>query len=209
MSFLDSVREQSPNKADTFRTKIDKINERIQTSSDRQATSKSSDPKDWTRSYEFWSRYDDVEDLQDKKSVAETQLGTLLDQAPGLMDHYHDHSDERKIFELPEPEKLTICAHHREMGNFLFDEGLFPKAAEQYQIALSYYEYCFPENPKDTAALDDMRHACLCNISMCYYRLGHLRKAIESASHVLAEDSRSVKALCRRAQAYLALDEYG
>jgi hypothetical protein len=63
---------------------------------------------------------------------------------------------------------------------------------EHYQIAISYYEYCFPgegegEGDKNTpqTELDALRHACLCNLSLCYLRLGSFRLAEESASLVL------------------------
>lgn len=127
-----------------------------------------------------------------------------------------------------------MCESHRELGNMLFAEGLeyLPKAAEQYQVvialtsvdknqnnssiipqsiqALSYYEYCFPETPEAQEHLENLKYACHCNISLCYYRMGYLREAVNAAT--LAIRSRDVeagaKAYFRRAQAYRALDEY-
>lgn len=46
---------------------------------------------------------------------------------------------ERKIFELPEWEKMILCERHRAVGNYLFQEGLYPKAAEQYQLVYKHY----------------------------------------------------------------------
>jgi hypothetical protein len=40
---------------------------------------------------------------------------------------------ERKMFNMPEEEKIKFCERHRVLGNYLFEEGLLPKAAEQYQ----------------------------------------------------------------------------
>jgi hypothetical protein len=40
---------------------------------------------------------------------------------------------ERKMFELPEEEKMVFCERHRLLGNFLYAEGVLPKAAEQYK----------------------------------------------------------------------------
>lgn len=162
---------------------------------------------DWTSIYAQWSSWEDVEELSNLKEKEEARMTEILER-PSFMGHYHDHSEERKFFELPESSKMSLCERHRQVGNHLFEEGLLPKAAEQYQLALSYYEYCFPESEDDQFLLNELRRACMCNISLCYCRMGHLREAVEVAGRVIQEDPRDCKALYRRAQAYLALDEY-
>lgn len=113
------------------------------------------------------------------------------------------------FFQRPEHDKFRICEENRLLGNYLFKEGNFRKSAEHYHIAISYYEYCFPEEETDQKALDDLRHACLCNMALCFIRVGEYRKAIESANHILKEtNDTSAKALFRRGQAYRMLDEY-
>ena len=94
------------------------------------------------------------------------------------------------------------------IGNSLTMEGFYSKALEHFQIALSYYEYCFPEDEEMQQELDKVHYACLCNISLCYYRMKQWRNAVQAASEVLQEDADNTKALYRRAQAYRALDEY-
>jgi hypothetical protein len=37
------------------------------------------------------------------------------------------------MFEQPEEDKMAFCERHRLLGNFLYDEGVLPKAAEQYK----------------------------------------------------------------------------
>ncbi len=165
------------------------------------------DDGDWTKSYSYWSRWEDLEDLNFKKET-EAKKVESLGSRPDFMGHYHDHSEERKLFLKPEKEKLQHCENYRCMGNYLFQEGIYPKAAEQYQIALSFYEYCFPEDPKDIADLDNLRHACLCNISFCYNHMGLFREACESASRVLEEDEGNAKAWFRRAVAKRGLDDF-
>ena len=163
---------------------------------------------DWTDSYSFWSKWEDSEDasgVQNDNAAKEN----ATDASASFMGHDHDHSVERKLLDLSEAERLNFCETHRRKGNYLFLESLFPKAAEQYQLALSYYEYCFPDDDETQAVLDTLRRACLCNISLCYYRMGYWRMALNAASQVLQEDENDVKALFRRAQAYRALDEYG
>ncbi|CAE7754890.1 FKBP4 [Symbiodinium microadriaticum] len=121
------------------------------------------------------------------------------------------------MFHLPETDKIRFCERHRILGNLLYEEGLLPKAAEQYQTALSYYEYCFPEDDETQRSLDTVRYAALCNISLCYCRMGLLREAEAAATQAVreSEDRRSTlpevaraKAYYRRAQVHRKLDDY-
>lgn len=163
---------------------------------------------DWAKSYANWTNWEDIDELQQQKQKEETKLDGIVNKRDAL-GHYHDHSKERAFFELPEADKFKSCEENRKMGNYLFQEGVYPKAAEHYQIAIAYYEYCFPTDTAEQARLDELRRACLCNISLCYQKMGYLRQAIESANTVLKEtnDTHS-KALFRRAQAYQHLHEY-
>lgn len=189
---------------------------------------------DWTQSYNVWSKYEDIDDLAVKKREEEDKITSLISNQQ-VMGHVHDHSIERQFFESSEEFKLKTCEDNRLIGNYLFSEGLFHKAAEHYQLAIAYYEYCFPEDADLQRRLNALRHICLCNISLCYIRMNALRSAAESASIVLnevdpeklkeeefAEDVDTadvqvdtaplsaiyVKALFRRAQAFRYLDEY-
>lgn len=167
---------------------------------------------DWSKAYERWEVFDAGEDGPSKPKDFEDVLKAEAEKAggggPDGMGHYHDHSEERAFFEKPEDEKMRYCEKHRVYGNALYEEGMLPKAAEQYQLTLSYYEYCFPETTEEQNHLDELRHACLCNASLCYYRVGEMRKAIACATQVLDKNPLYVKALYRRARAYRELDEY-
>jgi tetratricopeptide (TPR) repeat protein len=166
--------------------------------------------EDWTSAYEKWERWNTVEALSDVARSEEDRVSSLERRAKSAstFSHMHDHSEERKIFEMPEEDKMQFCEAHRAKGNYLVHEGLLPKAVEQYQIALSYYSYCFPEGEEKTNELNALRVVCLCNLSLCYFRMGYLRNAIESASTALQENNRCAKALYYRAKAYRELDEY-
>jgi len=168
---------------------------------------------DWASSYQRFAAWEDVDDLREKKTSEEARLKTVMERQtnPG---HYHDHTEERKLFDLPEEAKMALCERHRLLGNALFEEGCVHKAAESYRLALSYYEYCFPESLEHQKLLDSVRYASFCNISLCYRLMGHLRLAIEAANKALAQlgDASSnyngTKAFFRRAQAHCDLDEY-
>jgi tetratricopeptide (TPR) repeat protein len=162
---------------------------------------------DWTASYKQWSEFEDVDELKDALDENKGKLDEL-NSRPSFRDHRHEHGEERKIFELPEHEKVERCERHRHLGNYLFREGVFGKAAEQYQLAMSMYEYCFPDTDEDQRLLNAIRQTCTCNISLCFQRLGNYRSAVEMASKVVVENSSNAKGYYRRAQAYRMLDQY-
>ena len=168
---------------------------------------------DWASSYQKFALWEDLDELREQKNFEEARLQTIMERNTN-MGHYHDHSEERKLFELPEPDKMSICERHRLLGNVFHDEGCMHKATESYKLALSYYEYCFPESEEQQHKLDVLRYACLCNISLCYRRMSQFRLAVESASKALSLGGsdeggyRKTKAYFRRAQAYCGLDEY-
>jgi tetratricopeptide (TPR) repeat protein len=163
---------------------------------------------DWTSAYQSWAGYEDIDELQ-RSILKEQEMQKELMRDPNpVANHYHDHTEERVFFKLPEAEKLAQCERYRAVGNGLYAEGLLPKAAHNYKLALSYYDYCFPAAEEDQQQLDVLRQACLCNLSCCYLRLGELRLAQSTASQVLRFTPRHVKALFRRARASRALDEY-
>jgi len=163
---------------------------------------------DWASAYQKFSQWEDVEELREQKKTEEERLKEIMERASDNMGHFHDHSEERKLFKLPEAEKMAFCEHHRLLGNALYREGHLHKAAEKYQLALSYYQYCFPEAEALQAQLDAVRLACLCNASLCMRRLGELRSAVDAANEALALDRACARALLRRAQALTDLDDY-
>lgn len=167
----------------------------------------SSKDADWTKSYTYWSKWEDLEEINDIKAAEEEKLSKLESEG-SFAGHTHDHKAERVFFQKPENEKMVFCEKHRVLGNYLFDEGNIPLAIEQYKIATSYYEYCFPETLEDQENLDNVKYACHNNLSLCYHRLGQNRLAIESATIVILHMPKNAKAYYRRAIAYRALDEY-
>jgi hypothetical protein len=99
------------------------------------------------QSYLKWDRWNEVETLHQVTEEENEKVDRLTAKVNHpVHSHVHDHSEERKIFELEEKDKKALCERHRAKGNYLFHEGLLPKAAEQFHLALSYYGYCFPGN---------------------------------------------------------------
>ena len=55
--------------------------------------------------------------------------------------------------------------------------------------ALSYYDYCFPEDSAEQLRLEEVRHAAQCNLSLCYRQMGFGKEAVEMASQVRTPSS--------------------
>lgn len=164
--------------------------------------------EEWTKSYAKWEKYEDMQELEEEEKKAQRRYESVMTKMDP-MGHSHDHGAEKQFFEKSEEDKMKLCEYHRLMGNYLYREGLVTKATDSYKIAIAYYEYCFPDDADVQQELDELRHACLCNVALCYVRLGFFRDAIASVSHVIRETKEThSKAFFRRAQAYRGLDEY-
>lgn len=120
----------------------------------------------------------------------------------------HDHSAERRIYEMPLADQIRSCAEFKRVGNMFFKEGQFFRAAEKYRMCMVYYEYCFPETEEQQAELDRLRLECLLNLASCKLRTRQYDEVIDSCTQVLSKDPVSVKALFRRAQAHRCKDSF-
>jgi tetratricopeptide (TPR) repeat protein len=190
--------------------KLVTINQQIQrlsTSIDSSCSISNKPSSDWTKIYENCAKWEELESLQEQKSKEQEKIQGLLEKQDTL-GHYHDHSIERQFFERPEHEKIIECERNKVLGNYLFSEGNYIDAAEHYQVAISYYEYCFPEDEKVQIELDQFRHHCLLNLALCQIRLQQYRSAIDSVNKVIQENNQLLKAFYRKAVAHRHLDEY-
>ena len=164
---------------------------------------------DWTASYKRWERSDVFEEEEEEQQPPARQDASHEPAAfYQHLAHHHDHAVEREFYDRPESAKIAECEKHRKRGNFFFHEGNLERASEQYKIALSYYEYCFPELKEEELHIDRLRRACLCNLSLCHLRQKRFREAIDAATQVIDEDPEDYKAYFRRAQGHRGLDEY-
>ena len=122
--------------------------------------------------YRKWDRWNEVETINDEVEREKKKVESLTKKTnQPIHTHAHEHNKEKKIFEMKEHEKKAFCEKHRAKGNYLFQEGLYPKAAEQYQLALSYYQYCFPGTLLCKSLLFRCLLSCLATILLLYYGL--------------------------------------
>lgn len=205
--------EENDRHIEEAQKRLEEINMRIRQQQERQERlmpSQISKEKqwDWTKSYRGWEDWTDLDELHRQKSMEESKVESLIDKKDAL-GHVHDHSKEREFFQMKEEDKFKVCESYRKMGNYLFAEGSFDRAAELFRVAIGYYEYCFPDESERQTELDSLRFASLCNLALCYLKLRLPRKAIEVATTVISETGDTYpKAYYRLGQAYRLLDDY-
>ena len=73
--------------------KIEGINKKLVYVKETTTTSsKETDLHDWSARYNFWSSWEDVEELNETISNEKTKLDSLK-EGSSFMGHYHDHSE--------------------------------------------------------------------------------------------------------------------
>ncbi|KAJ3176142.1 hypothetical protein HDU87_005519 [Geranomyces variabilis] len=114
-------------------------------------------------------------------------------------------------------EKLQTGKAEKDKGNAAFKAGQIPEALRAYHTATLYLTGLdnaamaafVPQNPlAETikAEIKDTLKACYSNMSACYLKQSRPEKCIELTAKVLALDPNNAKALFRRGQANIALE---
>ncbi|KAB1225581.1 Peptidyl-prolyl cis-trans isomerase FKBP62 [Morella rubra] len=112
---------------------------------------------------------------------------------------------EKESWDMNTEEKIEAAAKKKEEGNVLFKAGKYAKASKRYEKAVKYIEYdtSFGEEEKKQAKAAKV--ACNLNNAACKLKLKEYKQAEKLCTKVLELESRNVKALYRRAQAYIQL----
>lgn len=163
------------------------------------------DGYDWTRTYEKWDAWEDPEELVKQEQEARERSARASKAQTGCN---HDHSAEQKLMDMTTQQKLAACDEFRVLGNLFFQHGQYQRAAFHYNKALVYFEYVFPDTETEDAQADALKLKVLLNFTACRLKTLHLDDAVHHANQALEIDSKSVKTLYRRAQAYRLKDEF-
>ncbi|KAK9069381.1 hypothetical protein SSX86_011284 [Deinandra increscens subsp. villosa] len=101
------------------------------------------------------------------------------------------------------PEKIEAAGKKKEEGNAFFKAGKYKKAVKRYEKAAKYIEYDtnFEEEEKKQAKA--LKITCNLNNAACQLKLKEYKQAEKLCTKVLELESTNVKALYRRAQAYI------
>ncbi|KAL3604675.1 hypothetical protein D5086_005534 [Populus alba] len=112
---------------------------------------------------------------------------------------------EKESWDMNTDEKIEAAGKKKEEGNVLFKAGKYVKASKRYEKAVKFIEYdsSFREEEKKQAKA--LKVACNLNNAACKLKLKDYKQAEKLCTKVLELESRNVKALYRRAQAYIQL----
>ncbi|GLT97696.1 hypothetical protein SLE2022_152490 [Rubroshorea leprosula] len=112
---------------------------------------------------------------------------------------------EKESWEMNTQEKIEAAGKKKEEGNVLFKAGKYERASKRYEKAVKFIEYdsAFSDEEKQQAKL--LKTTCNLNNAACKLKLKDYKQAEKLCTKVLELDSRNVKALYRRVQAYINL----
>ncbi|XXG50404.1 hypothetical protein AAC387_Pa02g4427 [Persea americana] len=112
---------------------------------------------------------------------------------------------EKESWDMNNAEKIDAAGKKKEEGNTLFKVGKYAKASKRYAKAAKFIEYdsSFSEEEKQQSKV--LKVTCNLNNAACKLKLKDYKEAEKLCSKVLEIESRNVKALYRRAQAYIHL----
>ncbi|KAI4356333.1 hypothetical protein L6164_000363 [Bauhinia variegata] len=112
---------------------------------------------------------------------------------------------EKESWDMNTEEKIEAAGKKKEEGNVLFKAGKYARASKRYEKAVKFIEYdsAFSEEQKKQAKA--LKVACNLNNAACQLKLKDFKQAEKLCTKVLDLESRNVKALYRRAQAYIHL----
>ncbi|XVF28972.1 hypothetical protein REPUB_Repub15cG0079500 [Reevesia pubescens] len=112
---------------------------------------------------------------------------------------------EKESWDMNTQEKIEAAGKKKEEGNALFKAGKYERASKRYEKAVRFVENdsSFSDEEKQQTKL--LKVTCKLNNAACKLKLKDYKQAEKLCTKVLELDDRNVKALYRRAQAYIQL----
>ncbi|KAE8715630.1 Peptidyl-prolyl cis-trans isomerase FKBP65 [Hibiscus syriacus] len=114
-----------------------------------------------------------------------------------------DFVKEKAPWELNSKEKIESAGKKKEEGNVLFKNGNYQRAGKKYDKAVDYVSEDGLFRDDEQKLMKELRISCWLNGAACSLKLSDFQGAIQLCSKVLDFESHNVKALYRRAQAYM------
>ncbi|TKY66190.1 Peptidyl-prolyl cis-trans isomerase FKBP62 [Spatholobus suberectus] len=112
---------------------------------------------------------------------------------------------EKESWDLNTQEKLEAAGKKKEEGNVLFKAGKYARASKRYEKAVKCIEYDSSFGEEEKKQAKTLKVACNLNNAACKLKLKDYKEAEKLCTKVLDLESTNVKALYRRAQAYMQL----
>ncbi|KAM7255038.1 hypothetical protein ACFE04_020279 [Oxalis oulophora] len=114
---------------------------------------------------------------------------------------------EKESWDMNTEEKIEAAGKKKEQGNALFKAGKYARASKRYEKAVKFIDYDTAFSDEEKKQSKALKVACNLNDAACKLKLKDYKQAEKLCTKVLEIDSRNVKALYRRAQAYIHLTD--
>lgn len=108
-------------------------------------------------------------------------------------------------------EKLSIAQHHRKKGTELFNQGNIEFSFRRYSKSLKYLICMYPEDEIPENLLTEylnLKSVVYANMSACQAKFNHHEFVVTNCTSALSIEPNNLKALYRRAQAFLSLKDF-
>ncbi|GMH30961.1 hypothetical protein Nepgr_032804 [Nepenthes gracilis] len=115
---------------------------------------------------------------------------------------------EKESWDMNTQEKIEAASKKKEEGNALFKAGKQTRASKRYEKAAKYIEYDSSFSDEEKKQARALKITCNLNNAACKLKLKEYKQAEKLCTKVLELDSGNVKALYRRAQAYINLVDF-
>ncbi|KAM1385298.1 hypothetical protein ACFX15_031023 [Malus domestica] len=112
---------------------------------------------------------------------------------------------DKESWDMNRQEKIESAGKKKEEGNALFKAGKYERASKRYEKAVRFIEYDSTFSDEEKQQAKALKITCNLNDAACKLKLKDYKQAEKLCTKVLDLDSRNVKALYRRAQAYIQL----
>ncbi|KAJ4701592.1 Peptidylprolyl isomerase [Melia azedarach] len=116
-----------------------------------------------------------------------------------------DFIKEKAPWEMNSQEKIEAAGRKKEDGNLLFKNGKYQRAGKKYDKAAEYMSEDGTFGDDEEKLAKSLRVSCWLNGAACSLKLNDYQEAIKLCSNVLDYEFCNVKALYRRAQAYMEI----
>ncbi|XP_077233863.1 70 kDa peptidyl-prolyl isomerase-like isoform X2 [Tasmannia lanceolata] len=116
-----------------------------------------------------------------------------------------DFTKEKESWEMTSHERTEAAGRKKDEGNRLFKGGKYRQATKRYDKATDYVNEDGQYEEDDLKLVKFLRVSCWLNNAACNLKLSDFQEAIKLCSKVLDVESYNVKALYRRAQAYMGI----
>lgn len=109
----------------------------------------------------------------------------------------------KETWEMNNDEKVEAALHRKEKGNKAYKEGKLERATRQYDQAVQVIQYDKDYSDDQKKRSKEVKKSCYLNLAQCWLKRSNCKEVCKNVEKVLEMDPMNVKAMYRRAQAYL------